>query len=109
MLPPESTQTTFLPLSVHLVVEDSRERSRAGGLNDLLASLEQQQNSGRDFVVRNRNDAVHVLLDVLEGLFARGLYRDAVRNGVNGVGRLALARAEEFAIAGAPSACTPMI
>ena len=84
----------LLALDVHLVVEDSRERSRAGGLNDLLASLKQQQNSGRDFVVRNRNDAVHVLLDVLEGLFARGLYRDAVRNGVNGVGRLALARAE---------------
>ena len=81
-------------LDVDLVVEHGRERSGAGGLNDLLAALEQQQDGGGDLVVGDRNNAVYVLLDIFEGLFARSLYRDAVRDGVNGIRRLALAGAE---------------
>ena len=37
-------------LDVDLVVEHGRERSGAGGLNDLLAALEQQQDGGGDLV-----------------------------------------------------------
>ena len=81
-------------LDVDLVVEHGRERSGAGGLNDLLAALEQQQDGGGDLVVGDRDNAVYVLLDIFEGLFARSLYRDAVCDGVNGIRRLALARAE---------------
>lgn len=89
-------------LYIHLVVEHSRERSRTRGLNDLLAALEQQQNSGSDLVIGNRDNAVHILLDILKGLFARGLYGDTVSDGVHGIGRSALTGAERFAIAGAP-------
>ena len=47
---------------------------------------------------------------IFKGLFARSLYRDTVRDGVNGIRRLCAHRCgKEFAIAGAPSACTPMI
>ena len=53
----------LLAAYIHLVVEHSRERSRTGGLNDLLAALEQQQNSGSNLVIGNRDNAVHILLD----------------------------------------------
>ena len=83
-------------LYIHLVVEYSRKRSRTRGLNDLLAALEQQQNSGSDLVIGNRDNAVHILLDILKGLFARGLYGDTVSDGVHGIGRSALAGAERI-------------
>ena len=53
-------------LDVDLVVEHGRERSGAGGLNDLLAALEQQQDGGGDLVVGDRDNAVHVLLDIFD-------------------------------------------
>ena len=81
---------------IHLVVEHSRERSRTRGLNDLLAALEQQQNSGSNLVIGNRDNAVHILLDILKGLFARGLYGDTVSDGVHGIGRSALTGAERI-------------
>ena len=83
-------------LDVDLVVEHGRERSGAGGLNDLLAALEQQQNSGSDLVIGNRDNAVHILLDILKGLFARGLYGNTVSDGVHGIGRNALTGAERI-------------
>ena len=42
-------------LDVDLVVEHSRERGGTGGLNDLLAALEQQQDGGGDLVVGDRD------------------------------------------------------
>ncbi len=73
-------------LHVDLALEHGGHGRGAGGLDDLLAALHEQEHGLGDLEIVNGDDVVGIFLDERDGDIARRLDGDAVGNGGDGVG-----------------------
>ena len=79
---------------------ERRDCQKAGIFDDHLVILNHIQEGDNELIVLNRDDAVHILLNIGEKLFAGTLHRRAVRNGVGARQRYNLSRLERSLHAG---------
>ena len=81
-------------------VFERRDRQKARVLDNHLVVLDHVQERDNQLIVLNRDDAVHVFLNIGEKLFTGTLHRRAVRNGVGARQRHNLSRLERSLHAG---------
>ena len=79
---------------LELAGEDRGDGARAGGLDDLLRALHEQEDGGGDVVVGDGDEVVRVLHDLGDGLFPGAFDGDAVRDGGDALGGDALTLVE---------------
>ena len=70
-------------LNRHFVEHCSSNGSSSSPFCNQLLAFNQSQNCSRDFVICNGYDFIHILADILEGMFARFFHGNAVCNGGN--------------------------